>query len=706
MNSKEKILRLMKEEIYKPLTLEELALHFEINPRHRKTFEKIITDMEKEGQIIQTRKNRYGTPEKMNLVSGAIQGHAKGFAFVIPENPEIPDVFISKENMNGAMNGDKVIARLTDREHKGKKKEGEVIRILSRANGRVVGTYEASRHFGFVVPDDPRLGQDIFIPKGEALGASSGHKVVVEITEWPTGRRNPEGKIVEIIGFADSPGTDILVIIKKHQLPENFPEAVLKEAEGIPEQIQESDLKGRLDLRDEIIVTIDGEDAKDLDDAVSIEKLPNGNHQLGVHIADVSYYVKEGSNLDKEAFNRGTSVYLVDRVIPMLPPRLSNGICSLNPQVERLTMSCIMEIDNNGDVKSYTIKPSVINAIERMTYTAVNKIIVDNDDETISRYSTIKDKFKLMEELQKILFNKRIRRGAVDFDFPEAKIILDESGKSIDVKLTARQIAERMIEEFMIVANETVAEHVYWLNLPFIFRIHENPDSEKISDLNEVLHNFGYHIKGSGEIKPKAIQDVIEKVKGTKEEKIINTIILRSMKQAKYSHVNVEHFGLASKFYSHFTSPIRRYPDLIVHRVLRESLKGQPTENKIKKMAKNMAKFADQSSIRERKAVDAERETNDLKKVEFMSNKVGEVFDGIISSVTSFGLFVELDNTIEGLVHVSFMVDDYYIYDEKHYTLIGERTKKTYRIGDKVKVKLTKANLQDKNLDFEIVNQL
>ncbi|MDI3534605.1 MAG: ribonuclease [Thermosediminibacterales bacterium] len=704
MATRDKILQFMKEQAYKPMTEDELIKAFFIKKNEIGLFLSLLDDMEKDGQIVKTRRGRYGVPERMNLVVGRLQGNPKGFAFLIPDDLNFSDVFIPLENLNGAMHNDRVIVRISKKMHNGKSAEGEVIRILERANNTLIGTYEHSRYFGFVVPDDNRIFHDVFIPKDNSKGAKTGQKVVVMIEKWPEKRRNPEGRIIEILGDKDKPGIDILSIIKKHKLPEEFPQEVMLQAEKIKDKVSARDAEGRLDLRNVKMVTIDGEDAKDLDDAVSIEKLSNGNYKLGVHIADVSYYVKEGTPLDREARKRGCSVYLVDRVIPMLPPKLSNGICSLNAGTDRLAMSVIMEFDKNANIVDYEITPSIININERMTYTDVTKILVENDADLLKRYDYLIDDFRIMEELCLKLHQKRVSRGSIDFDFDEAKVILNEEGKPIEIKKVKRTISHRIIEEFMLVCNEVVAEHMFWLNVPFVYRVHEVPDPEKITLLNEFLHNFGYHIKGINDIHPKTLQDILKQVKGKKEERIINMVLLRSLKQARYSEHNLGHFGLAAKFYSHFTSPIRRYPDLVIHRILRETLEGKLTKERQEKLNKMLSNIAKISSERERLAEEAERESLDLKKVEYMTDKIGQEFEGIISGISAFGMFVELDNTIEGLVHVSNMLDDYYHFDEKNYIFRGERTRKMYKIGDDVKVRVLKADVDTRQIDFELVD--
>jgi ribonuclease R len=700
---KNRISSFMREDAYKPLKFEELREAMQIDGTDADSFNTALNELEMIGDIIVTKKKKYGITEKMNLVPGRIQGNKKGFAFLIPNNKDIKDLFIPAENLAGAMNNDRVIVRLTAGELNTRKSEGEVIRVLQRANEKVVGVFEASQSFAFVIPDDPRIYQDIFIPKGEFNGAMTGHKVVVEITVWPESKRNPEGKVVEILGHKDDPGTDIISIIRSHNLPEEFPEEVEKQAGNIAELVSEDEIKNRRDMRDKIIVTIDGEDAKDLDDAVGVEKLPNGNYLLGVHIADVTYYVTEKSHLDTEAFKRGTSVYLVDRVIPMLPRRLSNGICSLNPQIERLTQSCDMEIDSKGKVVKYEIYESVIKTKERMTYKNVNKILTDKDPDTIERYKDLVPTFETMHELMQILGKRRTTRGSIEFEFQETKIILDEKGKPIEIRPYDRGISEQIIEEFMLVCNETVAEDMFWKEAPFVYRVHEDPSPEKIEAFNEFIYNFGYHLKGSEEIHPKALQQLVEKIKGTKEQRIISTLMLRSLKKARYTSANLGHFGLAAKYYCHFTSPIRRYPDLIIHRIIKEGLQGKLVGKRLAELHGKLEQMADHCSIRERVAEEAERDVEDLKKAEFMKDKVGMEFEGIISSVTSFGMFIELENTIEGLVRISAIDDDYYTFDEKHYSLTGERTKKTFKIGDVVKIRVDKVDVANRNIDFALI---
>jgi len=658
MVTKQELLEFMRELAYKPMTVQELESHFGVEGADGfKALVQLLNEMENEGEILRTRTDRYGVPERMNLIRGRLQAHPKGFGFLIPDDRDHPDIYIHLNDMKGAMQNDIVLGRVTGRGGaNGTKLEGEVVRVVKRANSKIVGTFENHETYGFVLPDDKRIQKDVFIPREKFMGAVTGQKVVVNLVSFPDGRAAAEGEIIEILGHKDDPGVDILAIIRKFGLPEAFPPEVMAEAEAAPDTIREEDLVGRRDLRGKTIVTIDGEDAKDLDDAVNVERLENGNFLLGVHIADVGYYVKEGSALDREAFNRGTSVYLVDRVIPMLPHRLSNGICSLHPNVDRLTLSCEMEIDPTGKVVKHDIFPSVIKTVERMTYSNVRKLVddeVEPEPELSERYRELVPFFRLMKELALILRDKRMRRGAIDFDFTESKVLVDENGKPTDIVKRPRTIAEQMIEEFMLAANETVAEHFHWLKVPFLYRIHEDPDSEKLVHFMQFITNFGYVVKGKGNtVHPRALQSLLEEIKGSKEETVISTVMLRSMKQARYDAESIGHFGLAAEYYSHFTSPIRRYPDLVIHRIIREVLENHNTlpAHREEYLAGRMPDIAQQSSERERLAVDAERETDALKKAEFMLDKIGEEFEGIVSSVTSFGMFIELENTVEGLV--------------------------------------------------------
>ncbi|GAB2544553.1 ribonuclease R [Gracilibacillus alcaliphilus] len=700
------ILNYFQENATKPLSIHELEEIMEMEETEQFTeLVKALNHLENSGALIRTRKNRYGLPEKMNLIKGTIQMHTKGFAFLIPEDDTMDDIYINQADLASAMNGDTVFVRVDRRDDQDKRAEGVVVRIIERHSNEVIGTYDDNGAFGFVIADDKRIPHDIFVPKGESKGAVDGHKVIVEITKYPEGRLSAEGRVIEILGHKNDPGMDIKSIIYKNGIAVDFPKEVLEQAESISEEISPEELKDRRDLREETIVTIDGADAKDLDDAVTVTKLANGNYKLGVYIADVTHYVAENSPIDQEAFERGTSVYLVDRVIPMIPHRLSNGICSLNPQVDRLVLGCDMEIDDKGTVVSHDIFQAVINTTERMTYKAVNQILVDQDQEMMERYAALVPMFREMEDLASVLRRKRFGRGAIDFDFKEAQVLVDEQGKAKDVIIRERSVGERLIEEFMLCANETIAEHFHWMDVPFIHRIHEDPEPQKLQTFFEFIARFGYIVKGtSNEIHPQALQRVLDEVAGTDEDMIISKLMLRSMKQAKYDPQSVGHFGLATEFYTHFTSPIRRYPDLIVHRLIRTYLiEGRLDERTRRYWKDRMPDIAKHASEKERAAVDAEREVDDLKKAEYMLDKIGEEYEGVISSVTNFGLFVELPNTVEGLVHVSYLTDDYYHFDEKAYAMIGERTGNVFQVGDVVTVKVAQVNLDERAVDFEIV---
>ena len=704
MMLKDKILEFMKTEAYKPLTSEDLAEQMELKGTELAELWSVLTQLEKDADIIKTRRDKYGVPERMNLIVGKLSASNKGYGFVIPDKVKMPnetDVFIPPDAMMTAMHHDRVVARVHCQSGQGKSRDGEIIRIVERANPRVVGTFEASPNFGFVTPDDVRLGNDIFIPKDDKNIIKNGSKVVVEITKWPEKKRSAEGKIIEVLGSKGDTGIEILSIIKRHNLPIEFPIEVQEAAEKAPASISEDEIAGRRDLRHLPIITIDGEDAKDLDDGVYVERLKNGNHLLGVHIADVSHYVRENTILDKEARERGTSVYLVDRVLPMLPRRLSNGICSLNADEDRLAMSAHMEIDHRGQVVKYEIFPSVIRVIKRFSYTVVRKILVDHDEELIGENQELLKQLEDMERLCRILRERRMRRGAIDFDFPELKVKLDETGKPIEIVKRVRSLAESIIEEFMLVANETVAEHMYKLKVPFVYRVHEEPDSEKMVKLNTLLHTFGQGIPKVDEVEPGALQKVLMRIAGRPEERIISTVMLRSLKQARYEPQNIGHFGLAATYYTHFTSPIRRYPDLIVHRIIRETFNtGDISAKRREKLTAMLPEITMHSSERERAAAEAERETVSLKTAEYMAQFIGDTFEGIINGVTAFGIFVELDNGVEGLVRVSSMEDDYYRYVEEQYSLIGERTRNVYRLGNAVKVILMRVNPEERNIDF------
>ncbi|KKY01499.1 ribonuclease R [Paraclostridium benzoelyticum] len=704
---KQKLLGLISEAAYNPLKKEELAMIFDIHHTEMPMFYNFLDELVESGYLILTKKGKYTSPNQMGLFVGKLVSHKKGFGFVESDEEYTQDLFIPADSLNGAMHNDRVIAEITTPATDEKRAEGRIIKVVERAITDVVGTFQESKNFGFVLPDNKKFNKDIFIPKKFFNGARGNDKVVCRITQWPTEDRKPEGKIIEILGQKGDRYVEIASVIREHGLPEEFPKKVLDEAEKVAIEIPQEEIDRRLDLRDMNIFTIDGEDAKDLDDAVSIEVLDNGNYKLGVHIADVTHYVKEKSKLDKEALKRATSVYLVDKVIPMLPKTLSNGVCSLNPFEDKLTLSVFMEIDHKGDVVKHDIKETIINSKARMTYTEVSDILEKDDEKLKKTFAKVADDFFNAEKLARILMKRREKRGAIDFDFPEAKIILNNDGDVVDIKQYERRISNRIIEEFMLITNETVAEHFFWLNMPFVYRVHETPAHEKIETLNKFISTFGYVIKGDLEsVHPKALQGIIEQIHGKTEEKAISTIMLRSLKQARYSPECVGHFGLAAQYYSHFTSPIRRYPDLQIHRIIKEFLNGKISQKRQDQLAQIVDYASTQSSEREREAELAERDVKDIYKARYMEDRVGEEFIGIVSSVTSFGMFIELDNTVEGLVRLADMSDDYYIFDENTFTILGERTKKMYRIGDVVKIKVEKVNVDFKEIDFKLLEKI
>ena len=643
----------------------------------------------------------------MNLeeYQGIFRGNEKGFGFVKIEGQE-NEIYVSRANTKDAIDGDEVIVKILKKEGKEKHKEGKVTKVTKHNLDTIVGTFKKSKNFGFVIPDNKKMNTDIYISKKNMKKAKNNQKVVVKITKFPSGNKSAEGKIIEIIGHIDEAGVDILSLVKEYNLPYEFPKLVIEEARSINKLIDKKDIPHRLDLREKEIFTIDGEDAKDLDDAVYVEKTKQGTYILGVHIADVSYYVKEGSMLDKEAIIRGTSIYMMDRVIPMLPKELSNGICSLNQGEERFAISCIMEIDNEGKVISSDIKKSIIKVTKRMSYTDIYKILEEKDEKIIKENKKYVEHFKRMDELARILKKRREKAGSLNLDIPESKIILDHNGVAIDVKKYELTFANEIIEQFMLTANETIAEKFYWLNAPFIYRVHENPDMEKITELNKFLFNLGYKIKVSKDnVYPKSFAEVLEKSKGTPEERVVSNLILRTLKVARYESENKGHFGIASKYYCHFTSPIRRYPDLFIHRIISEYLKKgyNLKEKEIEDYREKAKKYAETSSEREKVAQKIEREAEDIKKAEYMQDKVGEMYEGIISSITSFGVYVELENTVEGLIRFDDLGNEYFIYDENRKTLMGERSKKLYKIGDKINIKVKYASKETRRIDFEKV---
>ena len=640
-----------------------------------------------------------------NCLSGTFRGNEKGFGFVKLEG-EDDEVYISRGNTKDALKGEKDLIKIKNEDIEGNKREGEIVKTVQHKRDEIVGTFTKRKNFGFVVPDDRGFNTDIFISKKNFNKAKNNQKVVAKITKFPQGNRSAEGKIIEIIGHIDEAGVDMLSLVKEYNLPYEFPDDVIKEATAIKEEISKKDIPNRLDLREKNIFTIDGEDAKDLDDAIYVEKLQNGNYELGVNIADVSYYVKENSKLDKEAITRGTSIYMLDRVIPMLPKELSNGICSLNAKEDRLCISVICEIAQNGEVISSDIRKSIINVKERMSYTDVQKILDGKDKKVLKRYENYITEFKLMEELAKILKARREGAGSLDLDIPESKVVLDKNGYAIDIKKYEIYFANEIIEQFMLTANEIVAEKFYWLEAPFIYRVHETPDIEKINTLNKFLFNFGYKIKGNKEkIYPKAFAEILEKIKGKEEEKVVSNLILRTLKVARYESENKGHFGIASKYYCHFTSPIRRYPDLFIHRIISKYIEKNYTltEKELEKYAEQATKYAQISSEREKIAQKVEREAVEIKKAEYMQNKIGNEYQGIVSGITAFGMFVELENTVEGLIKFEDLGNEYFIYNDENKTLIGEHTKKVYKIGDKVKIKVIYADKQLRRINFKLI---
>ena len=687
------------DDIYVPMKLKELAVLLQVPREQKKELKEIMDALVEEGKVCISKKGKYCKGEAKRL-NGIYHAHPRGFGFVTVEG-ESEDIFIDEDDTGGAFQGDTVEISITGKPD-GKRKEGKVLRIISRGTVKLVGLYRVQKNksYGFLIPDNQRFLQDVFIPQERAMGAVDGHKVVAELTSYGGYGRKPEGKIVEILGHVYDPGVDILSIVKNYDLPVEFPEKVMNQAQRTPDEVSEADRYGRKDLRDWQMVTIDGEDARDLDDAVSVTR--DGEHYvLGVHIADVTNYVQERSALDREALNRGTSVYLADRVIPMLPHKLSNGICSLNAGVDRLALSCIMTIDKKGAVTGHEIAETVIHVNERMTYTSVKKILEDKDPDEIGRYEKLVPMFELMEELAGILRARRHQRGSINFDFPESKMVLDENGKPLEIKPYYRNVATKIIEEFMLIANETVAEDYYWQELPFVYRTHEAPDEEKMRKLATFINNFGYtmHI-GVNEIRPKEVQKLLAKVEGSPEETLISRLALRSMKQAKYTPENTGHFGLAAAYYTHFTSPIRRYPDLQIHRIIKDNLRGRMNEDKIEHYQSILPEVTKHASETERRADEAERETIKLKKAEYMEAHIGGEFEGVISGITKWGIYVELPNTVEGLVHVTNMYDDHYDYYEERYEMIGEHTHKVYKLGQTVRVQVIGTDRLTRTVDF------
>ena len=704
------LIELIRTRTGKPMMVRELMRLLKLKTEDRRELKRALGELVMSGDIVKTRGNRYGLPEKMDLETGSFQAHPAGYGFVIPEKKGRTDIYVSARSRLDAMDGDTVVVRVTPPVGIKKvtgKREGAIIRILERAHTKIVGTYELPESltggYGFITSSDPKITQDLMVNRENARGARHGDIVIAEIIAYPMRGRPPEGRVVRVIGKAGDPGIDSEMIIEQYELPVHFSSAALRDAADIPQEVSTAARRNRRDLRSLPTVTIDGEKARDFDDAISLEKIRSG-YRLWVHIADVAHYVKEGTILDQEAYQRGTSVYLPDRAIPMLPTSLSNGICSLNPSVDRLTLTCEMDISPSGDIMRYDLYESVINSNERMTYTAVREILVDHDPAQRKRYRALLNEFELMEELMDILRSKRAKRGSIDFDLPEPEIVLDLQGRMTDIIRAERNMAHQIIEEFMLAANETVAGHIENKEVPFIYRIHEEPAEEKLTDLVEFLDTLGINLPAAKKLKPLHLQRALAKAKGTPEETLINTVLLRTMKQARYSAENVGHFGLAADTYTHFTSPIRRYPDLIVHRILKADMKGRlGDEAYTARLAETLPEAAAHCSLRERTAMEAERDVVTLLKLEFMKDKLGDVYDGIITGVVQFGLFVQLRELfVEGLVHVSTLADDYYHYIEKLHCLRGERKKRTYRIGDAVTVRVDRVDTSRKRIDFSL----
>lgn len=694
---KKVILDFIRDDLYVPMKIKEMAIVLQIPREQRDELKQVLDALVEEGKISLSKRGKYSKGQAVRL-KGSFQANMRGFGFITPEDGS-EDVFIAEENISGAFQGDEVEYIITSAPT-GRRKEGKIVRILSHSVVHIVGLYEKSRSFGFVRPDNQRYLKDIYIPEGKEMGAMTGHKVVVSLTSYGGEHMKPEGEIVQIIGHVNDPGTDILSVVMDAGIPAEFPEKVLNQAVRVGKPVSDADRVGRRDLRDWLMVTIDGEDAKDLDDAVSLQ-MDGENYILGVHIADVTNYVQENSALDREAFERGTSVYLADRVIPMLPHKLSNGICSLNAGEDRLALSCIMTFDASGTMVDHEIAETVINVDKRMSYNGVSKILEGETQETEDQIVSM---LLCMKELSDILRERRGRRGSIDFDFPETKVILDENGKPVDIRPYERNDATKIIEDFMLMANETVAEEYYWRELPFLYRTHEVPDEEKIRKLSTFINNFGYHIHIRNEVRPKEIQKLLARVDGTPEEALISRLALRSMKRAGYTTENTGHFGLAAKYYTHFTSPIRRYPDLQIHRIIKENLRGRLNDDRISHYEEILPKVASQCSERERRAEEAERDVVRMKKAEYMRSHIGEEYEGVISGVTKWGVYVELENTVEGLVHVADMRDDHYEFTEQTYELTGEHSGKSYTLGQTVRVRVTDADKLQRTVNFEIIS--
>ena len=710
MLNHEQLLRMMRDKVDHPATPRELLQRLKIPRDHRATFKRLLQDLVASGALIQTRGNRYGLPDRMNLVVGKVVTNPRGFGFVVPDRPledSSGDLYIAGSNLNQAMHGDRVVARVERIGTRGA--EGRILRILERGSSTVVGRFDQDDSgLGFVVPFDRRVIMDVQIPAGETLDAEPGDMVVVEITRWPTPARGPLGRVTEVLGDVNEPGVDTEIIIRKFGIPDQHPPEAIEEATRLGSEVRERDVRGRTDFRDVVTVTIDGEHARDFDDAITLEKLANGNYWLGVHIADVAHYVPEGSALDEEAYERATSVYFPERAVHMFPAELATGLCSLNPRVDRLVQSCLMEVDRRGDVVRYELHDGVIHSNARMTYTEVNAILTERDAATIKRYRELVPLFETMRELFEILNKRRHRRGSIDFDLKEPEIVLDEEGMVEEIVALDRNVAHRIIEEFMLLANETVAQHLDEHQVPTLYRIHEEPDPLKVEEFEEFISTLGYGLGAAADdVRPRHFQKLVERMHGTPEEKAIAFLMLRTMQKARYDAQNLGHFGLAASSYTHFTSPIRRYPDLVVHRTLRESRHGHMSEERREQLIEDLPDIARHTSERERRADEAERELVQWKKVRFMADKVGDEFQGYITGVTAFGLFVELiEHFVEGLVHVSTMADDYYRFVERAHILRGENTGRVYRLGDRINVQVVKVDMERRQVDLGIVEIL
>lgn len=696
---------IIQDDIYKPLKLKEFSYLLQVPPKDREEMKQIFDELIAEGKISITKKGKY-TKLESGMLRGVFESNSRGFGFVTVEGEE-EDYFIPENAVGEAMYHDVVLMQVTQPyAENGRRKEGKIVKVLERGITKVVGTFQKSRNFGFVVPDNQKFEKDIFLSKAESKNLVDGHKVVVKITDYGGPGKKPEGKVVEVLGHVNDPRVDILSVVKAYDVPLEFPTEVMRQIKKIGNEVLKKDIEGRMDLREWQMVTIDGEDAKDLDDAITLTRQGDG-YQLGVHIADVSHYVTEGSSLDQEALKRGTSIYLIDRVIPMLPHKLSNGICSLNAGADRLALSCIMDIDAKGRVTGHKIAETVVRVDERMSYTSVAKILEGQDEAETKRYQKLVPMFLLMKELSDILRERRHERGSIDFDFPESKLILDEEGRPVEIYPYDRNCATKIIEDFMLAANETIAEDLFWQELPFVYRTHESPDPDKIEKLMVFIQNFGYYLKNSGKekIHPKEIQKLLNKIEGTEEEALISRLALRSMKQARYTTNNIGHFGLSASYYCHFTSPIRRYPDLQIHRIIKENLHGNLQKKRVKHYEQILPKVAELSSKTERRAEEMEREVIKMKKVEYMEQHLGDVFTGVISGITTWGIYVELPNTVEGMIRVADMYDDYYNYDEKSYSMVGEMTGRTFELGMRVAVRVKATNKMLRTIDFELYEE-